>query len=276
MPKDQRACCTGTPNCMRHSANASQPLQAVGKHHKGACKPCQSCMERSQSLEVLIPSVAQTLNIPESAQLRITSTVSTLSTRDIRVSGNISPDLEGVSSQKSKKKQNLLLKAAKQVTVPPGIFHHLFPPATSSSIHFHCWYFTVCSAPSNWVHSPHRKRDKRWSRLTSRRKVHPEEPNVFSTKVLFLLAFCLLRCFTELKRLGASDQNRSSFRGGGLPSDSSLPLLVRPTTSHELVSVKEAVCARCSDLAEAPWLLLQCKSTNMQCKSTPAAFGENI
>lgn len=34
-----------------------------------------------------------------------------------------------------KAKPCLLLKAAKQVTVPPGIFHHLIPPATSSSIH---------------------------------------------------------------------------------------------------------------------------------------------
>lgn len=98
--------------------------------------------------------------------------------------------------------------------------------------------------------------------LTSRTKVHPEESNVFATQVLLLLAFCLFRCFTELKQLGAGDQARSSTGGGGLPCDSALPLLIPSTASLELASVKGAVCAYHWELAGVPWPFLTHKSTD--------------
>ena len=214
------------------------------------------------------------------AQLRITSTRDH-SSRHSQHKGH-SNQLENFSrcerslltGEQVKRKPCLMLKADKQLTAPPGIFHHLIPPATSHSIHSSCWDFMVCSAPPNWAHSPHRKQGKRRSRLTSRTKVHPEERDIFSTKVLFLLALCLFRCFTELKQLGASDQDRSSIRGGGLPCDSALPLLVPPTTSHELASVKETVCAYRYEITGAPWLLLKCKSTNAF--PSRQLFGESL
>lgn len=157
------------------------------------------------------------------AQLRITSTKDH-SSRHSHHKGHSNPwenfsqyERSLLTGEQVKQKPCLMLKANKQSAAPPGIFHCLVPPATSCSIHSSCWDFMVCSAPSNRLHSPHRKQGKRRSRLTSRTKVHPEECNIFSTKVLLLLAFCLFRCFTELKQLGASDQDRSSIRGAGCP-----------------------------------------------------------
>lgn len=128
-----------------------------GKPAPGICReiPLKSLPElhEEQPKPKCSPQVSRTPLTPRSelpAQPSIAGpsnqSSNTLSTNAIQTSGEISPDVKG---EQVKRKPCPVLKTDKQFSVPPGIFQHVIPPATSRSIHSGCWDFMVCSAPSN-------------------------------------------------------------------------------------------------------------------------------
>lgn len=89
---------------------------------------------------------------------------------------------------------------------------------------------------------------------------------------MFLLVFGLFRRFTELKQLGASDQDRSSFLGR-VCLWLLLPLLILPSTGHKLVAVQEIVCMfRWPNRGSVATSEMQVH----KCISIPAAFWESL
>lgn len=136
----------------------------------------------------------------------------TLSTKAIQTSGEISPNGKG---DQVKRNPCLVLKTDKQLTVPPGIFQHVIPPATASTPDAGISQCALLHQIECRALTP--KKDTQWLKLTSRTKVHSEEHDICSTHLAFLVVFGLFRCFTELKQLGASQPDRSSFGGAGFP-----------------------------------------------------------